>query len=61
MAWLMEILKIELEEHLSIKYCVTRAFNIDKNPKYDEYQHGFLSMAYIYIFFYKKTFCYAWK
>ena len=31
------------------------AFNIDKNPKYDGYQHGLASM--VYKFFDKKTYC----
>ena len=39
MTWLMEILKIYLEEQLQIKYYVI-------NPKYDGYQRGLASMVY---------------
>ena len=61
MAWLMEILKIWLEEQLLIKYCIIKhlillqmrnMFYI-KNPKYDVYQQVLASMVYKY--FDKKT------
>ena len=42
--WLMEILRIYLEERLLIKYCII--CNIAKNPKYDRYQRGLNSMIY---------------
>ena len=38
---------------VSDKFSRDKAFNIAKNPKYDEYQRGFASM--VYIFFDKKT------
>ena len=49
MTWLMDVLKIELEEQL----LHDKAFNIAKNPKYDGYQRGLFSM--VYNFFDKKT------
>ena len=42
MTWLIEILQVELEEQLLIKYCN----NIAKNPKNDGYQRGLGSMVY---------------
>ena len=39
---------------VSDKFSRDKAFNIAKNPKYDEYQRGFASM--VYIFFDKKNF-----
>ena len=45
MTWLMEILKILLEEQLLIKYCMIKSFNIAKNPKDDAYQRGLASMV----------------
>ena len=44
--WLMEILKIQQEEQLLIKFLRDKAFNIAKNPKYDGYQRGLASMVY---------------
>ena len=41
MAWLVEILRIYLELVLHHK-----RFNIAKNPKYDRYQKGLVSMVY---------------
>ena len=38
---------------VSDKFSRDKAFNIAKNPKYDEYQRGFTSM--VYMFFDKKT------
>ena len=38
---------------VSDKFSRDKAFNIAKNPKYDEHQRGFASM--VYIFFDKKT------
>ena len=46
MTWLMEILKICLEEQLPIKYQSDKAFNTAKNSKYNEYQKGLASMIY---------------
>ena len=45
MAWLMEILNIQLEEELLTKLR-DKAFNITKNPKYDRYQSGLIAMVY---------------
>ena len=53
MVWLMEILRIYLEEQFSL------TFNITKNPEYDEYQKGLASMAYK--FFDKKSSSLAWS
>ena len=47
MIWIMEILKIQREEQLLIKYD-----NIAKNPKYEGYQRGLASV--VYKFFDKK-------
>ena len=44
MTWLMEILKISLEEQLLILR--DKVFNITKNPKYDGYQRGLVSIVY---------------
>ena len=52
MIWLMEILKIEIEEQLLV--LCDKAFNIAKNPKQDAYQRGLASM--VYKCFDKKTF-----
>ena len=49
----MEILKIQQEEQLLIKILKDKAFNIDKNPKYEGYQRGLASM--VYTLFDKKT------
>ena len=46
MTWLMEILKVYLEEQLLIKYCVVKHLILLKNPKYDGYQRGIASMVY---------------
>ena len=43
--WLMGILKIKQEE----KVLRDKAFNIAKNPKYDEYQRGLASMVYNFL------------
>ena len=51
MIWHMKILKIHLEEQLEILR--DKAFNIDKNPKYDGNQRGPTSM--VYKFFDKKS------
>ena len=40
MAWLMEVLKIYLEEQLLIKKLLEKSFNIAKIPKCDGYQRG---------------------
>ena len=53
MVWLMEILRIYLEEQFSL------TFDITKNPEYDEYQKGLASMAYK--FFDKKSSSLAWS
>ena len=45
MTWLMDVLKIELEEQL----LHDKAFNIAKNPKYDGYQRGLFSMVYNFL------------
>ena len=52
MKWLMEILKISLEQ-LLIKYCVIKHLILLKIPKYDGYERGLASM--VYKFFDKKT------
>ena len=52
MSWLMEILKIQLEEQLLVNVLRNKAFNIAKNPKCDKYQRGLASM--VYKFFDKK-------
>ena len=49
----MEILKIYQEE-VSDNLLHDKAFNIAKNPRYDRYQRGLLSM--VYNFFDKKSF-----
>ena len=36
MIWLMDILRIFLEEQLLIKYYMLKYLNIGKNPKYDD-------------------------
>ena len=41
MTWLVQILRIYLDEQLVIK-----AFTIAKNPKYDRYQKGLASVVY---------------
>ena len=47
MTWLMEILRIYLEEQQWMKYCViNKVFDIAKNPKYDGHQRGLASMVY---------------
>ena len=51
MTWLMETLKIYLEEQLLTKYCMIKTFNIAKNPRYNGYQRGLASM--VYTFFHK--------
>ena len=48
MTWLVQILRIYLDEQLVIK-----AFNIAKNPEYDRYQKGLASVVYE---FFDKTF-----
>ena len=53
MAWLMEILKNLARRTVSDKMLRDKAFNIAKNPKYDEYQRGLGSM--FYNFFDKKS------
>ena len=53
MVWIMEILRIYLEEQLSL------TFSITKNPEYDEYQKGLASIAYK--FFDKKSSSLAWS
>ena len=42
----MEILRVCLEERFLICYCGDKAFNIDKNPKYDGYQRRLASIMY---------------
>ena len=44
----METLKIYLEEQLLTKYCMTKTFNIAKNPGYNGYQRGLASMVYTF-------------
>ena len=46
MIWLMEILKIYQKRAASDKVWRDKAFNIAKNPKYDKYQKGLVSMVY---------------
>ena len=46
MMWLMEILKIYQKRAASDKVWRDKAFNIAKNPKYDKYQKGLVSMVY---------------
>ena len=54
MTWLMDILKIELEEQFLIKYFVIIllcliilfCFNITKNSKYDGYQRRLASISH---------------
>ena len=46
MIWLMEILKIYQKRAASDKVWKDKAFNISKNPKYDKYQKGLVSMVY---------------
>ena len=46
MIWLMEILKIYQKRAASDKVWRDEAFNIAKNPKYDKYQKGLVSMVY---------------
>ena len=46
MIWLMEILKIYQKRTASDKVWRDKAFNIAKNPKYDKYQKGLVSMVY---------------
>ena len=46
MIWNMEILKIKKTRTTSDKILRDKAFNIDKNPKYDGYQRGLSSMVY---------------
>ena len=46
MIWLMEILKIYQKRAVSDKVWRDKAFNIAKNPKYDKYQKGLVSMVY---------------
>ena len=53
MIWNMEILKIKKTRTTSDKILRDKAFNIDKNPKYDGYQRGLSSM--VYKFFDKKS------
>ena len=43
--WLIEILKISLEEQLLIKKLHDNVFDIAKNPKYDGYQRGLASIV----------------
>ena len=45
MTWLMENLKIYLQEQLLTKYCVIKHLIFAKNPKYDGYQRGLASMV----------------
>ena len=47
MGWVMEILKICLEQ-LLIKILPDKAFNIAKNRKHDGHQRDLASMAYKY-------------
>ena len=49
MIWLVEILKIKVEEQLLIKYCTIKIFNIAKNLKYDGYQRRLASMVYKFL------------
>ena len=53
MIWLMEILRIFLEEQLPDKVLFDKAFDIAKNLKYDGYQRGLASR--VYKIFDKKT------
>ena len=53
MIWNMEILKIKKTRTTSDKILRDKAFNIDKNPKYDGCQRGLSSM--VYKFFDKKS------
>ena len=46
MIWLVEILKIKKRRTASDKILSDKAFNHDKNSKYDEYQRGIASMVY---------------
>ena len=46
MIWLMEILKICLEEQLMINYYVVKLLIFLNNPKYDGYQRGVASLVY---------------
>ena len=41
MIWLMQTLKIQLEEHKVLR---DKAFNIAKNPKHDGYKRGLASI-----------------
>ena len=43
--WLLEILKVCLEQQLLIKYYEVKAFIIAKNSKYDGHQRGLASMV----------------
>ena len=45
----MEILKIWQKRTASDKVLRDKAFNIAKNPKYDEYQRGLASMVYKFL------------
>ena len=46
MIWLMEILNDLLRGVASDKVLRDKVFNIAKNPKYDEYQRGLVSVIY---------------
>ena len=46
MIWLMEILNDLLRGIASDKVLRDKVFNIAKNPKYDEYQRGLVSVIY---------------
>ena len=46
MIWLMEILKICIEEQLLKTLLHNKALNITKNPKYVSYQRGLASTVY---------------
>ena len=50
MTWLMEILKdLTRRTTASNKILRDKAFNITKNPKYDGYQGGLVSMVYKFL------------
>ena len=50
MTWLMEILKdLTRRTTASDKILRDKAFNITKNPKYDGYQGGLVSMVYKFL------------
>ena len=46
MIWLIEILKIYLEEQLLIKYHSNKAFNFAADLKYDKYERDLASIGF---------------